>query len=243
MNAFSDENIDGFTITFRQEILFYLRQLINDGDQISVAFNEGRDTILTILLDVDEEAGTLIFDWGSSEEVNKRFLVSEKNFFVATPQGIRNQFVTGKPKQITYKKRPAFSVALPKKYVRLQRRDYFRLKLPMTQRPPCLFNLADGPTIEASVLDIGLGGLGLEVASSNVPCNIGDMVSGAKIHLNAVGDLSVNFAIRYVGKLQRGAKTTTHIGCQFDHLSPAQEQQLQKFITVVQREERARLGK
>ena len=242
MTAFSEEDLDSFTVTFRQEILFYLHQLINDGDQISVVFNEGKDSILTILLDVNEETGTLILDWGSTEEVNQRFLASERNFFVATPQGIRNQFMTGKPRQVTYKKRPAFAVSLPKKFVRLQRRDYFRLVLPMMQRPKCSIPFADGSVFDAVALDIGLGGIGLEVAAASVPCEIGTMITSAKIELKGFGDLQLNFEVRYLEAINRNAKKTTHMGCQFDHLSPAQEQLLQKYITHVQREERARLG-
>lgn len=242
MTALTEENLDGFTITFRREILFYLRQLINDGDQVSVVFNEGRDTILTVLLEVDEEQGTLILDWGSNEEANQRFLGSERNFFVATPQGIRNQFLTGKPWKVTYKKRSAFAVRLPKKYVRLQRRDYFRLVLPMTQRLKCSFTLANGSTLEAVALDIGLGGVGLEVAAANVPCEVGESLSSATIELRNFGELKVNFEIRFVGHATRGAKQTMRLGCQFDNLTPAQEHLLQKYITQVQREERARLG-
>ena len=241
MTAFTEENLDGFTITFRREILFYLHQLINDSDQISAVFNEGKDTILTMLLDVDEDAGTLILDWGSNDELNKRFLASERNFFIATPQGIRNQFMTGKPRQVKYKGRPAFAVNLPKKYVRLQRRDYFRLVLPMTQRPKCTIPLPGGSTLAATVLDIGLGGLGLDVAADSLPCSSGDMISGARIELKNFGDLRMGFQIRHVEKIIRGGKKITRMGCQFDHLSPAQESLLQKYITQVQREERARL--
>src|SRR5262245_22875698 len=130
-----DESVESFTITFRREIIFYLRQLINDGDPVSIMFNEGQDTILTVLLAVDEEKGQLYFDWGSSEEVNRRFLKSERNYFVAMPQGVRNQFTTGLPREISYRGRPGFAVALPDRYVRMQRREFFRLVMPMTQRP------------------------------------------------------------------------------------------------------------
>lgn len=242
MNRLTEDNHDGFTITFRREIVFYLHQLINDGTQVSVIFNEGRDTILTVLLDVSEEKDTLTLDWGSSEEVNNRFLASERNFFVATPQGIRNQFLAGKPWKVTYKKHPAFAVRLPKKYVRLQRRDYFRLVLPVTQRPKCSFTLANGSALETAVLDIGLGGVGLEVASASAPCATGDRIAAAKIDLKNFGELTVNCEIRFVGQMTRGAKPATRLGCQFDKLSSAQEHLLQKYITHVQREERARLG-
>ena len=70
MTAFSEENLDDFSFTQRRDIVYHLRQLVEDGHQVSISFNEGRETILSILLDVNEENGLLIFDWGSSEAVN-----------------------------------------------------------------------------------------------------------------------------------------------------------------------------
>lgn len=242
MYGLTEENIDDFTLTDRDGIIFCLHRLIDDCDPVSVVFNEGRDNILTMLLHVNEEQDTLILDWGSSEEVNKRFLVSERNFVVAMPHGIRNQFLAEKPSKVTYKKRPAFAVKLPKKYIRLQRREYFRLVLPITQRPKCSFVLANGSTLDTEVLDIGLGGIGLEVASASVPGEVGDKIADAAIDLNDFGELRVNLDIRYINKTEREIKKTSRIGCKFENLAPAQEHLLQKYITHLQREERARLG-
>jgi c-di-GMP-binding flagellar brake protein YcgR len=68
------------------------------------------------------------------------------------------------------------------------------------------------------------------------------MINDARVMLKNFGELKVNFEVRYIDQIVRAAKKHTHLGCQFDHLSPAQENLLQKYITQVQREERARLG-
>jgi c-di-GMP-binding flagellar brake protein YcgR len=242
MSTLTDENLDEFTITFRREIVFYLRQLINEGVQISVVFNEGHDTLLTMLLEVNEENGTLIFDWGGSEELNRRFLKSERNYFVARPQGVRNQFFTGAAKEVTYNKRRAFAVKLPEKYVRLQRREFFRLALPMTQRPRCTLRAEDGREMQAETVDIGLGGIGLEVPSLTIPCELGQTFTDATIDLKNFAVLKVALKICFVGQVSRGNKQLIRLGCNFGKISAAQEHELQRFITHVQREERARLG-
>jgi c-di-GMP-binding flagellar brake protein YcgR len=236
-----DESVDSYTITFRREIIFYLRQLINDKDPVSISFNEGNDTILTILLDVDEEESLLYFDWGSSEEVNKRFLQSDRNFFVAMPGGVRNQFLCGKPQATTQGGRPAFAVKLPEKYVRLQRREFFRLVLPMTQRPTCYIT-HEGKTMELATVDIGIGGVGLETPELLFPCGLGAEFADVRIEFKGFGDLRAPLAVRYAGEITKGTKQVKRLGCTFLKLSAAQENLVQKFMAHIQREERAKLG-
>lgn len=239
----NDENLESFAITFRREIVFYLRQLINDGERISVIFDEGRETVLTVLLDVDEEENQVIFDWGGSELANRRLLEASRVFFVASPQGVRNQFITPKVWQTTYKKRPAFATAIPDKYVRLQRREFFRLTLPMTQRRPCTFKAGESDKVwEMSVVDIGLGGVGMECQAATVPFQLGEIIKGAVIDLGKFGKLQLDLEIRFLGKTTRGTKELSRVGAHFVKLSNAQENELQRFVTFVQREERAKLG-
>lgn len=236
-----EDSVDDFTITFRREILFYLRQLMNDGTQVSVVFNEGRDTFLTVFLDVDDEKNLLIFDWGGSEETNQRLLQSNKNYFIARPQGVRNQFVTGPVRATSYNKRQAFCVPIPEKYVRLQRREFFRLNLPISLRPACILNDRAGKSMELSVIDIGIGGVGLEATSLPLPCELGSVFS-AQIEIKNQGPLTVDIKVCYKGQVARGDYQATRLGCQFENLTAGQENELQKLITHVQREERARMG-
>lgn len=242
MYGLTEENIDDFTISDRRRLIFCLHRLMEDCDPVSIIFNEGRDNILTMLLHVNEEQDTLILDWGSSEEVNNRFLTSERSFIVAMPHGIRNQFLAEKPRKVTYKKRPAFAVQLPEKYIRLQRREYFRLVLPIRQRPTCSFSLINGSTFASAVLDIGLGGAAIEVDSAKTPGNVGEIISGVMIDLGEFGELKTNLNIRYINKTTREIRQTSRVGCKFEKLTSAHEHLLQKFITHLQREERARLG-
>lgn len=237
------EELDKFTSKNRREILFYLHQLINDGERISVVFNGGNDSILTVLLDTDEDNNRLIFDWGGSEETNQKLLQSERHFFVCAPLGIKNQFMTGRVDKTIYKNRPAFVTPLPEQYTRLQRREYFRLVLPITRRPPCLVPTAGGKSLQLAVVDISIGGIAAELPpDSQLSFGIGQVLPRARIDLKGVGTLDVDLEVRNSSTVQRGDKVSRRIGCQFVKPSQAMENQLQRFITDVQREDRARLG-
>lgn len=238
-----EENIESFASTFRSEIVFDLRQLIDDGVRINVLFDEGRETLLTVLLAVDEENDAVIFDWGGSESANRRLLESKRNFFVANPHGVRNQFVTSRVWETTYEGRPAFATPIPEKFVRLQRREFFRLTLPVTQRRPCRFTSGEeGTQWEMAVVDICLGGVGLETHLPKLPFERGQIIAGAVVDLDKFGLIEADLEIRYIDTVVHGRKQVTRLGCRFVNLGRVQEHQVQRFVTQVQREERARLG-
>lgn len=236
------EEIEKFTTNNRREIVFYLRQLVNEGERVSVIFNEGSETVLTVLLDVREEEGTLLFDWGGSEIANRKLLQAERSFFVCAPHGVRNQFSTGQVRETTYKNRPAFATRIPDHYTRLQRREFFRLVLPMTRRPPLVLRQEDGRTQQLAIVDISIGGIAAELPDTKQTFDSGQVLPRVRIELKGIGNLEVDLEVRNLVEIQRGNKTSRRIGCQFVKLSHAMENQLQRFITDVQREERARLG-
>ncbi len=240
-----DEDMESFTITRHGDIVFYLRQLINDRERLNVMFDEGRESLLTMPLHLDEEEGVLILDWGGSEGVNRRLLKSTHATFIANPMGVRNLFHAGRVWETTYQTRPAFAADIPRQYVRLQRRENFRLTLPLAQRRPCTLAVGDDETAmewQMIMVDIGLGGVGLESPEATLPFGSGQANSRALIDLGKSGRLTVDLEVRYVRSVTRGRKEMAWVGCRFVKLRPAQETTLQRFITQIQREERSRLG-
>ena len=69
-----------------------MRSLIRQSERVSVSFDEGRQSFLTVLIDVFEDEGYLTFDIGGSEETNRAFLKAERCVFVGVVEGIRIQF-------------------------------------------------------------------------------------------------------------------------------------------------------
>lgn len=240
----ADEPLDDFTITFRREIVFHLLRLIDAGERVTVSFDEGRESFVTILLRVDEERNALILDWGGSEVVNKRLLNAQRAYVVATPGGVRNQFSTGPFLETTYQSRPAFKAPIPDKFMRLQRRQYFRLALPMTHRPSCAFVTGDNLSPwQMAVVNIGINGVGLETDGSQLPFVAGQIIPDAVMDLGKPGGhIEADLDVRHYELINRGARKIVHVGCRFVSLSPAQEHAIQRFIMHAQRDEKARYG-
>lgn len=244
LQSIPPEELEKYSTNHRREILFYLHQLIKDAQPVNVVFNEGNDSFLTMLLAVDEDHGRLIFDWGGSEETNQKLLKSERNFFICAPQGVRNQFLTGKVEETVFQGRRAFVTRLPERYTRLQRRQFFRLVLPITRRPTCTLPMPEGQkALQLPVIDISVGGLAMEMNDPHPPFEIGQLLPDALIEFRNGHHLSVTLEVRNVVPIDRGTKIVGRIGCRFVDLSSHDEHLLQHFIIEEQREERARLGK
>lgn len=238
-----ETDVEAFTITFRREIVFYLNKLINDQEPLTVMFNDGDEILLTMLLDLDETEDLLLFDWGGSERVNQCLLKASHAYFVANPVGVRNQFMTSRVWQTTYQGRPAFATRIPEKFVRLQRREFFRLTLPIARRIACPVRLGqEARRLELTVLDIGIGGVGFEARGMRLPVEIGDILPGVAIDLGKFGWLRVDLEIRYLRQPDPEARKSGKLGCRFVRLDSRQEHELQRFITQVQVEDRIKRG-
>lgn len=234
--------IDAFTITSRREIVFYLRQLISDKELVSVSTDEADDAFLTLLLDMDEAGDYLVFDSSTDSAMNRRLLESSKAYFVAHPVGVRNQFHTQKNWEVTYQGRNAMATRIPGKFIRFQRREFFRLTLPLTQRIPCQLQGEAKSVAPASIVDIGIGGLGLEIPGSQFVVEVGQVLPGTVVDLGKIGRFKADLEVQYTRTLTHGARESQRVGCRFIRLGNADEHLLQRFITKIQQDERARLG-
>lgn len=241
MSASAEENLDQYTTTSTREIAFNLRQLVHSGEPITVSFDEGRNAFLSMLLDVDEDLGLIYFDWSAADELNRQVLASPRNVFVCSPGGIRNQFVVGKTWRVDIDRKPAFAARLPDRYLRLQRREFFRLALPLSQRLQCAFATPANRRVVMYSSDIGIGGIGLVHTPPKLEIAAGTLLNSGQIDLGpSFGMIRSDLELRYTTVLEHGQKTTFRYGLRFANLASIHEVSLQRFLTHVQREIKAR---
>ena len=241
-NAYTDDDLRRCTLSGRREILFQLRSLIRQNERVSVSFDEGRQSFLTVLIDVFEDEGYLTFDIGGSEETNRAFLKAERCVFVGVVEGIRIQFSAPQARKITINDEQVFAVALPRSLLRLQRREAFRLQLPTIK--PFICRIRRGSPEEAALplYDISVGGIGVKVAE---PIEYEPMaiLENSWIDLRDSGMLAVTLEVRYVMSTEsRTGKKLFHMGCRFLNLSPLNETLIQRFMAHIEAERRALLA-
>lgn len=220
------------------EILHVLRQMQQRGSQITLFFNEGADLLLTTLITVDERG--LVFDYGASEAVNQRALKAGKLFCITQIDKVRVQFIVRGLKPATHAGQPAFRAALPNSLLRLQRREYFRLVMPVTRRLTCQIPV-DGERIEIDVVDLSGGGIAVMVPPKTMSFHAGMTFPGCKIELRDIGVITTTVEVRSIFELTlRNGAHVKRAGCRFVDIPPAMTNLVQRYITKVERERKAR---
>ncbi|WP_018152539.1 flagellar brake protein [Leeia oryzae] len=232
----SDDEFGRFTLQTQVEIVYVLRGLIKSKQPIAIYFRQGQTSMLTTLLEVNTDAGTLVFDWGGSETVNQQLLNSERNVFVTSPEGVKIQFAVGKATAIQHQGKPAFSVALPDALVKMQRREYFRLQTPIAN-PYWLTvrNTATG-TQRLALCDISLGGIGL-IVPDREQFKPFETYDSCLLDLRDAGVFDVSMQVRNLVSLKQKNDAIQHrMGCMFTGNVAALQNRLQRFIAQLERE-------
>ena len=115
----SDEYSE-YLLHSKSEIIYLLRALRDQGDRVTVFFNEGKDFFLTEVIGVVDNA--MLLDVGSNKLINQRALEAERLFCVTRHEKVRIQFLLRGLTQTTHEGHPAFHATLPETVLRLQRR-------------------------------------------------------------------------------------------------------------------------
>ncbi|MCL2829562.1 MAG: flagellar brake protein [Betaproteobacteria bacterium] len=238
----------------RTEILFILRSLIKQRALITVFFDHGRNLLPTSLLAITAQDSTLIFDRSHNEDLNQRLLFAEHPIFTASLDRVKIQFRVDRLTEAVFEGRPAFQGALPEALLRLQRREFFRLLIPVSAPVLCKIppqepaaEAQDSPAqaemklMEFFVADISGGGIGLTVPenqSKQLP--IGAMFSGCQMNLPGEGVITATLEVRNSFSVTTPRGFFRRVGCQFVDLPGTQMALIQRYIIRTERERKAR---
>lgn len=232
-----------FLLHTPNEIMFVLRALLEGGARITVYFNEGKDFLLTTLVALEEDA--IVLDYGSSAEMNRRALQAEKFFCATQQERVRIQFILRGMRQVTVDGRPAFRAALPDSLLRLQRREFYRLTVPIARPLRCIvpYTREDGSPaqIEVKVVDISGGGLAVMSPPEGIGFTAGAEFPNCRLELPEVGIVVATLQVRNIFEVTlRNGSTVKRSGCQFTDLPGPMLTLVQRYIIKVERERKAK---
>lgn len=230
-----------YTLSSPVEIVHHLKSIVKNGYMVTVFSNKGKTFILTRLLEVDAKAQTLVFDWGSDPDTNQQMLASERNVFVCSPDGVKTQFITGQVREVSYEGRPAFEATLPAQVIKLQRREFFRIRTPVGNPLMCSINDYPAAPLELPVFDISLGGLALWLPELSTPgFDIGQQYIDCHLDLKPFGPLHSVLEVRHRLPVQlRNGQDAVRVGCSYLNLPTQMENLIQRYVGQLERERRA----
>ncbi len=149
----------------RSEIVALLKNIMQRNQTLTLLINHGADSMMTLILDVDEDNNTITIDADKSNALNERIVQSHHLHFEALYNNIRVTYVANQASAALNQVHAALIIPIPDSLVRLQRRDAFRVVTPITKPLRCVFKAVkqDGTTaqIATNLSNISVGGVGL----------------------------------------------------------------------------------
>jgi c-di-GMP-binding flagellar brake protein YcgR len=207
---------------------------------LSARFGTNNESYITTLLDINAGDNSLVLDCGSKEDLNQRILNVDKITFDADYNGIKVSFSGEALKKITHKKDPAFSIPIPKALYWMQRREYYRVKSPLSKSSYCQLIVEGREPVNLKLYDISLSGFAMlndskEVSDLLIP---GTSFSESKLILSGAGESMVSFEIcaKYIINPDKLLKIQK-IGCKFIKITHRVEEIIQRYMHQIQRED------
>ncbi|HEY8160178.1 MAG TPA: flagellar brake protein [Methylobacter sp.] len=233
-------DISSFLVQNPKQINNNLSLLVKSKCLLSARFGTNNESYITTLLSINAEDNLLVLDCGSKEDLNQRILNADKVSFDADYNGIKVSFSAAALKRITYKNEPAFTMPIPKALYWMQRREYYRVKSPLSKSSYCQLIVAGRDPVNLKLYDISLTGFSMlnvskEVSDLLVP---GTSFSDSKLILSGAGEGIVSFEIRakYIINPNKTQKIQK-IGCKFIKITHRVEETIQRYMHQIQRED------
>ena len=228
-----------FAIHSRSEIIFLLRTIQKRKLLVNLDLPDSRHCVITSVLAVDEANNALILDSARDDALNLELLAGHRAEFSCSVDGVAISFAIGAVRACDYDRLPALRVALPGSLIRLQRREHFRVQLPITHPVKCIVPPTENSELEpitANIIDIGCGGVAIAESSGRLGTETGRTLPECRLLLPEVEMIVTTLEVWNSAqiRLQNGAYQT-RFGCKFIGLPNDMVASLQRFIMDLER--------
>lgn len=232
-------DLEPFMVYSRVEIIALLDSVKRPGTLATVYFDQHAGFAVSALLAVNPEFEEVLFDHPSDPATTRRLLAAEELTVVAFVDNIKVQFNARKAQETAYDGHPAFRVRLPDRVLRLQRRDFFRVKTPVSRPAHCLVPYGDDKKQyeKLRMLDISVGGMALLAYPEKFTLPAGTRVDECFLDLPGIGSVEVSIKVRHVDPVPRDEKARS-VGCEFVDVAPLARTLIQRYVNKLDAERR-----
>lgn len=233
------EDIEKYQIQNASEIAGILEKLKKRNQLIQIKLNQVKNLGVTKIIGVDLPNKTFVIDPPLNSSQKTQLQNSKAILFEVVLDKIKISFETTAVTPVTFEGRSVMQLPLPKKLLRLQRREEYRLSV-----EDCMLRIPierNGAMryVDCVLRDISGSGAGIvERVSGSINTNIGEVYENCLLMLPGVQALVVTIEIRNVQNVRRDGGVFKFIGCRFVDMSRAEAALIQRYIM---KEERSRL--
>jgi len=229
-----------------RDIRQVLQQLIDKRALISGHLSTRGLTFPTALISVDEDDDSLLFDGSASDTINRGIEEPEQLVVcVSQLERVHVQFSLSHCERIQLDGQVAFRAPIPDRLMRLQRREFFRLRVPVAQPVRCLIPFHVGEEevkrVEFRVLDISGGGIAVEVPADRPEFRPYREYADCRLLMPDSEPLSVRLMVKNVFRQsQPNGRESLRAGCEFTDLPRGADAVIQRYIFRMERLRSAR---
>lgn len=239
LESTGNDELEKYTLRGRRQIVQLLRELI-DRRCLIAAHSGGGRSLMTAVLEVDEDRGRVVLDASPDPEANRRALAAPRLLCVTQLDGIRVQFPVSGLAYGQDRGQPVFHAPLPTQMLRLQRREYYRLQVPLAHEISCLLNAENlarkQVEVLARVIDIGGGGIAVHMPAAAAEVVVGGVLEGCRLALPDGDPIDLDLEVRNINRqTQRNGAVQLRVGLRYATLPRITETRIQRYIFHTER--------
>ncbi len=240
------ENDSEYYVKNPKQIFSHLNLLLKHNCLISAHFGDKNESFITTIIGLDLKKNLIKLDYGPKEYLNKQLLNASKTEFRAEFEGIKVAFSGQKIKKVRSDGQIVFSMPLPSSIYWMQRRKYYRIKIPLSHDSYCKIALVNPEdestqTLRFKLLDISISGLAfkndqMEISKELIPTT---SFENCRLYLDGAdfGNISLQIKNKF-NLIQEKPEKGQRIGCLFTNISSAGESVIQRYMQEIEREHR-----
>ncbi len=231
----SAENQENYLVENKAGIIAKLKQLVKHHCMVTATFNNGSQSLTTVVLDVLKDMDLVALDYGASESQNVQLLNSDRVFFKAELDGITVQFDADSVTKAKLQNDPVFAIPIPSSILWIQRREFFRVRIPLGTPAFCEVKQKDGSYRKYKLVDISAGGLSLLDEYQDLDFEEGLVLSGCKLELPDHGHDTINLKIQNSFPADKNKpRAGKRIGCEFVGIGMSFGATIQRYIHAIE---------
>lgn len=225
------DNYEQYLLSSKAAIIQKLRQLSKSKSNITAHFGGGKYSLLTQVVDVLPDKDLVVLDYGSNEATNKKLLQSDRIVFKTQHEGVTAQFSTNSLQKARLHGKPAFACIIPDALLWVQRREFYRVRIPLRDKVFCELVHNEETLVPYPVLDISIAGLAIRVDDTEYPIEASMVFNGSRLILPENESGLVNIEIMNQLPLkQDDPEGSQRFGCIFHNISTDVSAKIQRYI-------------